>query len=101
MGYWGVAHRFDNRLSRLELAGSLGVLDDAKSQPIFYRAEWVESFDLNVEIDAGRRQRADLDDGRISHALENVLKFASHRISSSLDIYIATVRPQPRHARVL
>jgi len=43
-------------LAWFELAGALGLLDDAERQTILDRAERIESFDLDVEIDVRRRE---------------------------------------------
>ena len=45
------ARRLDHRLSRLELARLLRVLDDAEREAILDGAERIERFDLDVEIE--------------------------------------------------
>jgi hypothetical protein len=67
-------------------------LGSAELKPQAFTARWRLGVDAEISscsgvmstgtsaVDAGRRQLADLDDGRISHGLENVLKFASHHL---------------------
>jgi hypothetical protein len=69
------ARRFDDRLARLEPAGTLGVLDDAQREPVLDRAEWIEGFDLHVEVDALRREPADSHDGSVADRFEDAGEF--------------------------
>ncbi len=71
----------NHRLPRLQLARPLGRLNDAKRQPVLDRAERIERLDLDVEIDAGRRQLVDLDDRRLADRFQNIGEFAAHGVS--------------------
>src|SRR6185436_100802 len=72
------ARRFDYSLSRLELSGLLGVLDNAERETILHRAERVECFDLYVKVDAFGSKSVDFHDGRVADRLENAGE-TSHR----------------------
>src|SRR5688500_15944240 len=75
----GVAtRRLDHRLSRLERARPLRVLDYAKSETILDGAERVERLDFDVESDVLRGEAIDADDRGVAYGFENVCE-ASHR----------------------
>src|SRR6185312_7469534 len=54
--------RLYDRLPGLERAGFLRRLDDAEREPVLDRAERIEGLDLDVEVDALRRQFVDAHD---------------------------------------
>ena len=55
------------------------VLDDAERETILDRAERIERFDFDEEVDALRRELVDADDRCMADGLENVGKFC-HRV---------------------
>ena len=73
--------RLDHGLPGLELAGFLRRLDDAERQAVLDRAERIEGLDLDVEVDAFRRQLVDLDHRRVADGSENVVEFGHSQIS--------------------
>src|SRR5690606_17191723 len=75
------ARRFDPGLSGLQFTGPLGCLDDAQRQPILDRTEGIERFDLDVEVDPGRRQPVDPDYWRVADCSEDAVIL--HRMPSS------------------
>src|SRR5205823_9239222 len=73
------ARCLDDRLSRFERARSLRVLDDAERETILHRAERIERFDLDIEIDVRRRDVVDLHNRRLADGLEDVGEFCHLR----------------------
>src|SRR5206468_7302527 len=65
------ARRLDHGLARLEGPLPLSILDDAEREAVFHRAEWIECFDLDVEIDARGREAIDLDRRRVADGSED------------------------------
>ena len=71
---------FDDGLAGLECAGAFGVFDDAEGETVFDGAEWVEGFDLDVEVDVGRGELVDANDRRVADGAEDVVEFALHDV---------------------
>ena len=68
----GVAARcLDDRLSGLQLTRLLRGLDHAERQAVLHRSQGIECLDLDEQVDAGRRQAVDPDDGRVADRSEN------------------------------
>src|SRR5438270_120730 len=72
------ARRLDDGLAGLQVAALLGRLDDPERQPVFDRAQRVERLDLDVKIDARRRDVIDANDRRVADGFENALIAVSH-----------------------
>ena len=66
---------FHHGLAGLEGTATLGILDHAERQAILDRAERIEGFDLDVEVDALGRELGDLDHRRVADGLEDVGEF--------------------------
>ena len=62
-------------VSRLQVAGFLGGLDDAQRQAILDRAQRIERLDLDVEVDPARGEIVDADDRRVADGLEDAAEF--------------------------
>jgi hypothetical protein len=69
----------DHGLPRLEGPAPLGVLDHAEGEAVLDRAQGVERFDLDVQVDPGRRELADLDHRRVADGFQNVANLAMRR----------------------
>jgi hypothetical protein len=69
----------------IELARLLRRLDDAQRQAVLDRAQRVEGLDLDVEVDARRRQPVDLHHRRLADGAENAFVLA-HDHSCRLEI---------------
>ena len=72
------AGRLDDRLSRLQRAPTLGVLDDPQRQAVLDRAQRVERLDLDVEVDPGRGQSIDAYDRRVPDRIQDALEPVVH-----------------------
>ena len=64
-------------LPRLQLTRGLRRLNDAHGQSVFDRTEGVEGLDLCPHGHMVRGKVIDFDDGRVTHGLNDVLKFAA------------------------
>ena len=74
------AGRLDYGLTRLEATVLFCILDHAKGETVFHRAERVEGLDFYVEVYIRRRQFIDSDNGSVSDCLEDVGKSMSHSL---------------------
>lgn len=61
----------DDGLPGLELAGTLGVLDDGERQAVLDRAQRVEVLGLDVHVDAGGGESVNFHDRRPAHRFED------------------------------
>jgi hypothetical protein len=84
----------DHGLPRLEGPAPLGVFDDAEGESVLDRAQGVERFDLDVQVDAGRRELADLDHRGVADGFQNVGEFGHvwHRERGILHIALFRLR---------
>ena len=67
------AGRLDHRLPRAEQAAALRILDDRQRHPVLDRAERVEGFELDVHLDAGRRQPVEAHQRGVADGLQDVV----------------------------
>ena len=70
----------DHGLAGLELAGALGIFDHTKGEAVFDGAERVEGLDLDVEIDVGRGELVDANDGGVADGFKDVGVSVSHSL---------------------
>ena len=70
----------DHGLAGLELAAALGIFDDSEGETVFDGAERVEGFDLDVEIDVGRAELVDANDGSVADGFKDVGVTVSHSL---------------------
>ncbi len=72
---------FDDSTTRLELAGTLGVLDQANGGAVFHAAAWVQVFELGENIGRSRRgQLLHLQHRRFADELRDIVANAQARV---------------------
>src|SRR6185295_4743946 len=96
----GIAARgFDHGLTGAQLAGALGILDHAEREAILHRAHRVEGFDLDEEVDAGRREGVHAHDGSSSYRREYVVVALTHgNLRVAARALAARLLPDAHHA---